>query len=312
MFSITRAFALADLPRPLAICCHDAGAANLIAAWVASAGVDEIKVCAEGPAKSIFERECSLADFYSLPAALDGAATLLSGTGWASDLEHSSRVEAARMALPSLAVVDHWVNYRMRFVREQVEVLPDALIVTDEEAAKIARLEFGNSPPVLLWENRYLRNEAAKIQHRMVAEARHPPQRILVVLEPIRTDWIEGAARAPEFRALDYLLEELTRQSLNTTSLVLRLRPHPSEPRDKYATWCDDRRKDWQVELSATVSLAEDIAWADAVVGLHSYALVVAKAAGRKAFSYLPPEVENVVLQHAGIERLSTYSMSTR
>ena len=58
-----------------------------------------------------------------IASALDGAASLLSGSGWSSDFEHRSRLEAKRRRIPVLAVLDHWVNYRMRFTRDGEECL---------------------------------------------------------------------------------------------------------------------------------------------------------------------------------------------
>jgi hypothetical protein len=56
MSSITRVSGLREMPYPLALCCHDAGAANLIAAWCGE-GAGELRLCAEGPAREIFARE---------------------------------------------------------------------------------------------------------------------------------------------------------------------------------------------------------------------------------------------------------------
>ncbi|HWW21818.1 MAG TPA: hypothetical protein VNZ06_13545, partial [Steroidobacteraceae bacterium] len=52
--------------------------------------------------------------------------------------------------------------------------------------------------------------------------------------------------------------------------------------------------------------LASDLAWADAVAGLQSYALVVALASSRRAISYLPPGAPPCALRYPGVERLAT------
>ena len=186
MSSISRASGLADLPGPVAVCCHDAGGANLIAAWLAAEPAGEYRVCAQGPAREIFATVLPHQPLQPLTLVLAGAACLLSGSGWGSDLEHTARIAARARGIASLAVLDHWVNYRARFVRQGVEALPDVLVVTDPAAAALAAETFGDVPPTLMWHNRYLDDEAARVQALAARQPVVPPAHLLVVLEPLR------------------------------------------------------------------------------------------------------------------------------
>ena len=121
-----------ELPSPVAVVCHDAGAANLILAGLEAGWAREWRVCAEGPARRRFSNLFpDHAVCASLAEALRDAAALLSGTGWASSLEHEARRLAGEMGVFSVAVVDHWVNYPDRFVRNGEQVWPDEFWVTD-------------------------------------------------------------------------------------------------------------------------------------------------------------------------------------
>jgi hypothetical protein len=304
MSCILRASGIADLPVPMAVCCHDAGGANLIAAWLAAEPVGELRLCAQGPAREIFARVLPQQASAPLQVALDGAQCLLSGSGWAADLEHDARVAARRHGVASLAVLDHWVNYRARFVRHDVEVLPDAFVVTDAAAAMLAQETFGDARPILTWQNRYLQDEAARVRALSPQPPATPPARLLVVLEPVREDWVQEAPQAAEFRALDYLMENLAALTPRPDELEIRLRPHPTEPESKYQAWAR-RQLHAHLELSTPAPLASDLAWADAVAGLQSYALVVALASSRRAISYLPPGAPPCALRYPGVERLA-------
>ena len=202
-------------------------------------------------------------------------------------------------------MLDHWVNYRARFVRSNVEVFPDAFIVTDAAAARLAQDAFGAARPILTWRNRYLENEAARVRSLSAQSPAIPPARLLVVLEPVRDDWLQEAPQAAEFRALDYLMENLAALTPRPDELLIRLRPHPTEPESKYQEWAR-RQGHAHVEVSAPAPLAADLAWADAVAGLQSYALVVALASSRRAISYLPPGAPPCSLRYPGVERLAT------
>jgi hypothetical protein len=302
-FSFTHASGIADLPPPVAVCSHDAGGANLLAAWVAGAPACDIRLSAEGPAGEIFGALTPQHRLQPLSAALAGAACLLSGSGWGSELEHEARLMARRRGIASLAVLDHWVNYRARFVRHDVEALPDAFVVTDSAAAALARECFGAARPILTWHNDYLQREAARVRALAPHAPATPPARLLVVLEPVRADWEPQAADRGEFRALDYLMAHLAVLAPEPAGLAIRLRPHPSETAAKYQPWLT-RQRHAQLTMASGQDLASDLAWADAVAGLNSYALVVARAAGRRAVSYLPPQAPPCALRYAGIEEL--------
>jgi len=303
MSFISRASSIADLPSPVAVCCHDAGGANLVAAWVASDPSGEYAICAEGPARKIFAEVLPDRITRPLSGVLDGAASLLSGSGWASSLEHDARIAARSRHIPVLAVLDHWVNYRMRFTRDQMETLPDVLVVADAQAAALAAEIFGNACPVVMWENLYLRAEAASVRRYSDRAPAVPPTRLLVLLEPIRSDWVENPAIPAEFRALDYLMENMAAISPKPDEVAVRLRPHPSESASKYLPWLR-RQKRADLRLSEARSLAEDIAWADVSAGLETYALVVALEAGRRALCYLPPGAPPCSLRHPRLEHL--------
>ncbi len=304
MFSISRVSSVADLPSPVAVCCHDAGGANLVAAWVAGSPSQDFRICVEGPARTIFSTAVPGQVTRPLPAVLDGAQSLLSSSGWGSDFEHQARIEAKRRGMPVLAVLDHWVNYRMRFIRNDVESLPDVLIVTDPEAAAIAAATFGPACRIVMWENRYLQSEVAKVRSYRQRARGAGAARLLIVLEPVRQEWSEGATEAAEFRALDFLLKHLAAIFADPDEVEVRLRPHPSESPAKYLPWLR-RQERPRLELSEAQSLAEDIAWSDVAAGLQSYALVVALESGRRALSYLPPGAPPCSIRHAGLEHLT-------
>lgn len=283
---------------PLALVAHDAGAFNHLLAWY-DAGMlgpkDAIRVCVAGPAlKAWGERGPVLA----LDEALDGAAAVLSGTGWASDLEHAARRAARQRGVHSIAVIDHWTNYPMRFERAGETVLPDALWVTDAHARALAETTFAHTP-VLEQPNVYLQRQAAQV--RALSSAGGEQARVLYVLEPLRDTW-GPLARPGEFLALDFFVEHLA--LLDLQGCTVHLRPHPSDPAGKYDAWLAARAA-LGASIDTAPSLAEALAWADTVAGCQTYAMVVALAAGKRVVSSVPPWAPPCVLPHPEIIRLA-------
>lgn len=274
-----------------AVVAHDAGAANLIFAWFAP-DAPPSRSYLEGPARAAWRARFGDAPTGpTLEAALDGASFVLTGSGWSSDLEHRARKMAAAAGLPTVGVIDHWVNYPQRFVRCGEQVLPDSIWVVDEYAEALARKTFPGVR-VEAKANEYLREQAA------VAGPTPEDGRVLWMGEPARDDW--GRGKPGEFQALDYFEQHRASLGVPPATPVL-LRPHPSEESGKYDSWLM-AHPGWSVDSGS--DLGEALACARWVVGLESAALVVALASGRTVISALPDWAPRCRLPHADIVHL--------
>lgn len=288
----------------MAVVCHDAGAANLIFAWLrdwAQLGLLnelDVRLVLEGPAllawqtKSIsLPRVCM---YQELRTALAGANCVLTGTGWASQLEHEARKHAILLNITSIAVIDHWVNYPQRFERLGVVVLPNFIWVSDVYAANLAREHFKDIEVSEL-PNIYL-TEMIKTIPPVTKQCCN----LLYVLEPIRSDW--GRGIPGEFQALDYFAKNINlitdRQPIN-----IILRPHPSDPAEKYLSWIR-AHSDLKPELDQFKNLNDSIANSRWVVGVETFAMVVALEAKRETWSAMPPWGHECRLPQVGIKHL--------
>lgn len=286
-----------DLVEPTVVVCHDAGAANILLEEMRADGSHAWLPVFEGPAARLWEAAGAPGGrLWPLEEALVAGRSVLTGTGWASDLEHEARRRARAQGLPTAAVVDHWVNYAARFERNGETVLPDAIWVTDEYAFALASAAFPGLP-VRLRPNLYLQRQAEAV----TSCGKPLPGRVLFLLEPIRFSW-PGLTQPGEIEALDYLLQKVPCLALSAP-LQLRLRPHPSDPPGKYREWLA-RHPVLDVALQSEASLPQAIAQAEWVAGCETAALVVALAAGRKVVSTLPPAAPRCRLPHAGVLHL--------
>lgn len=295
---------LESLEFPLAIAAHDAGAANHIIAWLKDLPndqVDQIDACVAGPALSLWLKTFPNSKIITISDLLSDAKLLISGTGWQSSLEHEARKLAQNLGVKSVAAIDHWTNYSDRFIRNNEEILPDEIWVTDEYAKRLAGNYFPNVQ-VMQLPNLYLESIVAEVRLQEASMIKSASTRLLYVLEPIRQIWGMGD-QLGEFQALDFFIENINLLTFGE-HLSIKLRPHPSDSICKYSQWIESQ-KNLDISLDNSLTLAEAIAWSDVVVGCQTYAMVVALALGKPVISSIPPWALPCILPQTEIIRLA-------
>ncbi len=294
-----------DLPvapdQIVGVACHDAGATNLIAHWLRDFQGQVLPVL-DGPARSIWHQLRPNDQPVDLETAVFGCNVMITGTGWQSDLEHNARTRAVEMGRQTIGVVDHWTNYRARFQRNHITILPDEIWVADSYAREIAE-NCLPEPRIRQLENAYLATVVEEI-HATVAKPRSDQStRLLYVLEPIRSSW-PGAGDTPEHACIQFLMDNLGAiTDRDFSDLRILLRPHPSEDAAKYDQW-EEKYGNIRLDRTRETSLSFQIANADFVAGAESYALVLAVAAGKPTISTLPPAAHRCRLPHKEIMHL--------
>lgn len=281
------------------VVCHDAGGANLVFSILAHHKPNNLKVYVEGPAIEIFKNFFpDLQQEKDLGSALYGIEVLVSGTGWASNLEHDARRLAMSRGIRNVAVIDHWINYKVRFFRNGELIKPDQIWVSDPFAFKIAQKQF---PEISIRQirNYYLDELIANIGCPPVGNS----MEVLYILEPARSNW--GKAILGEFQALEYFLSKLDKLQLSS-DVVIKLRPHPSDEIGKYDAWIA-KTKNSALILEKKTSLQNAISRSHIVVGCESFALVVALMAGKDVYCSLPPWAPACRLPHDGLIHLKNW-----
>lgn len=287
----------------IAVVAHDAGAANHIFAWIRSGVINSshIKLCLDGPAAIAYQKMQPIYKNHTLDTVFDCADLLISGTGWASSLEHNSRLLAVERSIKSVAVLDHWSNYRERFIFEEVECLSDEIWVADEYAFTAASALFPGID-VIQKPNDFLYGQVETIKRLSQSIVSSEIEKVLFVMEPIRQEWSDDSREPGEFQSLNFLINNISCIT-NSTNRELVIRPHPSDPQGKYDS-CVNSFDGVTVSVNESSSLAELIAWSDIVVGCQTYAMVVALSANKKVVSALPDNAPPCLLPHKEILHL--------
>lgn len=289
------------------IAANDAGAANHIFSWLEfeySQNVSASKnlnIFLTGPAKTLYKnfKLPSIETTDSLNTLVMKSDVVLCGSGWASDTEYNAIKLSKEANVRSVAVLDHWINYKERFIRQGFSVLPDELWVTDAYSLTLAKKLFPRTD-IIMKENLYLENSAKRI----LKEPKYWDQEnILYLMEPIRSSWNNGNLPG-EFQAFEYFMRKIPYFE-KSNSLNILIRPHPSEKPEKYTDWLKIK-KFKGVRIDVDTSLIDLISWSNIVVGCQTYAMVIALFAGRRVYSSLPPWAPSCVLPYPQIKRIES------
>ena len=105
----------------IGIFCHDAGASEIVSHWANTVkNLYNFDFYLKGPAVSIFERNLNFKhenkSGETIENFIKSNETILCGTSWQSNLEKIAMLKAKELDRKIIVVLDHWVNYKERFI----------------------------------------------------------------------------------------------------------------------------------------------------------------------------------------------------
>ena len=287
----------------IAVVSHDAGGAEIISSWLRqNHGLHHLVL--DGPAIKIFERKLGSIKNNSLLEAIRSCDWVLCGTSWQSDLEKRAIVEAKNVGKKVVTFLDHWVNYSDRFRMNDAAILPDEIWVGDIDAKAIAEDVFPETKIVFV-PNPYFKDIKLELQSLPKPKNLSKHHSILYVCEPIREHAMlaHGDPRFwgyTEEEALHFFLKNI--EVLDCSIDGVKIRPHPSEKKEKYA-WVSHAYSLVR-EIEGNKSLLDQIAEADIVVGSSTMAMVIALLANKRVICSIPPGGSPCPLPQSNIEHM--------
>lgn len=265
---------------------HDAGGANLLLYWASTQNM-EFDYLVSGPAEQILTK-LGIKEYYRClnDVEINDYDQVISSTGWQTSFE----VEAINKALENnvfcTAYLDHWVNYRERFVFGEKLVLPNQIWVVDKQAKEIAESEFLGLP-ITVVDNQYENTLISGIE-------KHSETRLLICLEPIRNRAIN----------VNEIMTDLALHLIaNFKDWKFRIRRHPSGEEDGFNALTKELEDKVIVEEERD-QLIDDLNDSSAVLGYQSSVFSLANKTNRKVFSYFPKSSLKPLLPHSYINYL--------
>ena len=286
----------------VAIVCHDAGGAEVISSWIKK-NKNNYLFYLEGPAKKIFKKKLNADTSNDLKTIIHQCDWLLCGTGWQNNLEKEAIKLSREKNTKSVSYLDHWVNYKERFIFDEKLLLPNEIWVGDEEAKEIALRVFGEYKlRIKLVNNEYL-NDIRKSIKNLESNKK---KIALYVCEPIAEHAKNQCNNELEWgydevMALKFFLKNTDYVDPNLEKIIIR--PHPSEEINKY-DWVKEVSP-LPITISNKIDILDDIKNCKYVIGCESMAMIVGLIADKVVFSSIPPGGRGCVLPHKEIKKLN-------
>lgn len=277
----------------IAVVSHDAGSSEILCALIREY-FDFAKWHIFAVVQSPMGRLC---ERYNLPFTPIGDAQqqlqsinpniLLFGTGWQEKIERPYVRFCKEHAVPTVAFLDHWSNYRERFGFPDggwEENLGDFTAVTDQKALSLA--ESFNLPHPVGFKNFYLRDTIAQARQKET----HSNNNLLFLSEPtdavaLRTYGDENYWGFTQYSALKDIFDNF--DQFGCEGLTIRL--HPSDNGAGYqkivAVFPHIRV---HINEASACELTDQLLNAKMIIGFDTMALYIAALLGRPVLSYLP------------------------
>ena len=285
----------------IVVCSHDAGGAEVLSSYIREHQIGA-RFLISGPAIPIFSRKFKLTPENTIAVLPQDFEILLSSTGWQTDFEFKAMQLALLNGKRVIAVLDHWVSYQERFLRESSLINVPEILVFDQKAREIAK-EIFPDVHIHLSENFYLRDSKQEYIFKKSQNLNDNTFDILFLCEPMAsTENANQTYGYDEYQVLEYFFSVLKEKSC--TKFKILLRPHPSESFEKYISLINS---DFiHVEINTHRTLAECIDKSEIIVGCNTMAMLVALEIGKKVYSVVPPPMKST-LQDFRIELLQDW-----
>jgi hypothetical protein len=173
-----------------------------------------------------------------------GPKAVITGTSYGDQTEQWLWAASKRLGIPSFAILDHWINYGLRFKNAEGFSYPDLIIASDTDAKNLACKEKIPETKLRVWGNPYYdflrtyseQNLAAQIRSKYGCSS-SAARLISFASEPFSlTPKNYGYSEAEILQSLIHSIR--TTQPMDSKT-VLVVRTHPKESRAGVLAFCE-------------------------------------------------------------------------
>ena len=264
----------------IGISSNDAGGAELLSEYVVK-NKNEYMFFLSGPAIKIFQKKIKGLKISNFKKSFNKLDKVISSTGWATKNEIKIISYCKKKKLKVCAYLDHWVNYKERFLINKKLVLPDEIWVSDNYALKIAKDVFKKKVKIKKIKNYYFEKAANFFERKKNSIKSNKEQKVLYLCEPI--DDHHKKKFYTEKKCINLFFEKINKIK-NIKKITFR--PHPYEKLTKYNWVLDSKR--YNINIKKSNDLLSEILKSNIIVGCNTVALYLAVLANKKVYTSIP------------------------
>lgn len=262
------------MKKKVLIASHDAGSANLLSNWAKNYGYTyDYDFLLKGPAIKIFKQNFPKIIIKKSIPKNQNYIFVITGTSLISRLEIDV-INSFKKKIKTIAFIDHWINYKKRFIKNNKYILPDEIWVTDIIAFKLAKKIF-KKITIKLKYNYYLINLKKNFKK---LDNKNKKYDYIFASNNFKKN--TKANPMINISSLEIFIKFLSKLSNKKAKILFKL--HPSENIQKYLLI---RKKYNNVFFDKNMSMIKCLSLSTTLVGCETMALVVAKKLGLRTIN---------------------------
>lgn len=238
--------------------------------------------------------------------SLDGVDTLFLGTSHPASsgyFELNCLKEAKKKGVYSIAFIDHWVNFKLRFTDVDNEfIYPNEIWVIDNKAKELAiaeglpeQLIKVTQSPYHTYLRQYWQSKWSGKSYLSTLGIKTSGYHIVFAPDPLSLRNKKEDLGFTEVEGLTSILRII--KKFNDLNLNLIVKSHPLQPIDVLNGVIKDMKVS-NVTLIESADTLELLKAANIVIGFYSNILLDAKAIGKEVLRYFPGKAETDLLNH--------------
>ena len=197
---------------------------------------------------------------------------VLYGTGFPGE-EFKILKKLKKKNIPIIALIDHWTNYKERFLVNGRYIFPNTIWVLDNKAFKKSKITFNKNISIIQIPNHYL-NATIKL----IANESEKKGNFLYLSEPLKEKWNKSNSCNED--AIKFCLDKVSNGYFGKINSFL-IKPHPTQSKS-YFSWINNYDFSFKVIIDNKIELSKAIGKAEFIAGCETYALVIAYKANKK------------------------------
>ena len=251
----------------------DPGGAEMLSSFVSLNKKRKFIFYLKGQAKYIFSRKNIKFNNIKKIFFFDNVDEVILTSGWSTNFEIKNLIQAKKLKKKTVVLLDHWSNYKERFLYKKKIYLPDIIWVVDLKAKKKIQ-EIFPSAKVVLKKNYYFEYlKKIKLKKSIKKNC------ILYICDP-KSKKISGYNEKDSF---NFFMKNI-HKIVKLHNFKLTIRKHPLQKKIQNFFF-----KYKNINFSKSKDILEDISKNDIIVGSGSMGLITATFFKKKVFSSVPP-----------------------